>query len=294
MDMKKILITGCNGQLGHALNNILKNTDIYAGTEAVNTDADTLDICDFDSVDKFVKMHKPDTIINCAAHTAVDRCETDEENARRINAYGAKNLAIAAVRTGAQIVQVSTDYVFNGEAKVPYTEKDQPDPQSVYGRTKLEGEQAVINNCPKHFIVRTAWLYGEGNNFVRTMLRLADEKDSIQVVNDQYGTPTSAMELARMILHIIPYGEYGIYHGTCSGETSWYGFACEIMRQAGKSTRIIPVTTSEYKTQGKTAKRPAYSVLNNQKLNSMGDYRMKEWKEALTEYMQSLGYSSKM
>lgn len=287
MDMKRILITGYNGQLGHALKSLLEDTDV----EIIGTDADTLDICDAGRVEKAVTEYKPDTIINCAAHTAVNKCEIDADNAERINALGAKNLAIAAGKTGAQIVQVSTDYVFGGEADKPYTEEDIVNPLNVYGSTKLAGEKAVMENCSRYFIVRTAWLYGEGNNFVRTMLKLADSKDSLEVVNDQFGTPTSALELARMILHIIPSGKYGIYHGTCEGETSWYGFACEIMRQAGKSTKIIPVPTSEYKTEEKAAKRPMYSVLENKKLNSMGSYRMKEWKEALTEYMQQMGYA---
>lgn len=286
MNMKKVLITGCNGQLGRALFNLLKDTDI----EILNTDADTLDICNPGQVDKFIDMHKPDTIINCAAHTAVNKCEVDADNAERINAYGPENLARAAERTGAQIVQVSTDYVFDGSAKVPYIEEDQTNPQSVYGKTKLAGEQAVINNCSRYFIVRTAWLYGDGSNFVKTMLKLSDERDTLTVVNDQYGTPTSAMELARMILHIIPSGEYGIYHGTCEGQTNWYEFACEIMKQAEKKTKIIPVTTDEYKTEEKSAKRPMYSVLENRKLNSMGSYRMKDWKEAFTEYMTQMGY----
>lgn len=287
MEIEKILITGANGQLGRSLLSILEDTDI----EVIPTDADTLDICDYNQVQEFVLLHKPDTIINCAAHTAVDKCETDIKNAERINATGAKNLAVAAGKADAQIVQVSTDYVFDGSANKPYTEKDQTNPQNVYGRTKLAGEEAVIENCNRHFIVRTAWLYGEGNNFVRTMLKLADERDSIKVVNDQYGTPTSSLELARMILYIIPSGQYGIYHATCEGETNWYEFACEIMKQAGKNVKVIPVTTNEYQTNEKAARRPAYSVLENQKLNSMGKYRMKDWKEALTEYMHMMGYS---
>lgn len=293
MEMKKVLVTGCNGQLGRALNSILKDTEI----EVVNTDADKLDICNAEEVDRFVSEVKPDTIINCAAYTAVNKCETDAETAWRVNAYGPGNLAKAAEKTGAQIVQVSTDYVFNGsdfvsggKAERPYNEEDKPDPQSVYGKTKLEGEQAVIKNCSRYYIVRTAWLYGDGNNFVKTMLKLAGERDSITVVDDQWGTPTSALELARMILYIIPSGEYGIYHGTCEGETSWYGFACEIMKQAGKDVAVIPVKTSEYKTEEKAAKRPAYSVLENKKLASIGKYRMKGWKEAFTEYMQQMGY----
>lgn len=287
MDMEKVLITGGNGQLGRSLCSILKDVD----TEVIATDTDTLDIRDFKQTEEFVLKYKPDTIINCAAHTNVDKCETDAENAKRINEDGARNLAIAAGKTGAQIVQVSTDYVFDGNAKKPYTEDDRTNPQSVYGRTKLAGEKAVIENCDKYFIVRTAWLYGDGNNFVKTMLKLADKTDCITVVNDQYGTPTSSLELARMILYIIPSGQYGIYHGTCEGGTNWYEFACEIMKQAGKDVKVIPVTTEEYMKNKKAATRPAYSVLENKKLNSMGTYRMKEWRKALAEYMYMTGYS---
>ena len=208
--MKKVLITGCNGQLGRALNTLLEDSE----TELVNTDVDTLDICDLEQVRAIVRKEHPDTIINCAAHTAVDKCETDEENAMRINALGPKNLATAAKEAGAQLVQISTDYVFDGNAKKPYIETDTPCPQSVYGTTKLAGERAVMETTDRYYIVRTAWLYGDGNNFVKTMLRLAKDRDTITVVNDQFGSPTSALELARMILHIVDSGEYGIYHGT--------------------------------------------------------------------------------
>ncbi len=277
--MKKILITGCNGQLGRALNVLLAGQR----TAIVNTDVDTLDICNLGQVLATVKKEQPDTIINCAAHTAVDKCETDQENAFRINAIGPKNLAMAARENNAQIIQVSTDYVFDGTANRPYTESDTPCPQSVYGRTKLAGETNVAQTTPRHYIVRTAWLYGDGNNFVRTMLRLAKDHDSVTVVNDQFGSPTSAMELARMLLSIADTGKYGIYHATCGGVASWYEFAKEIFALAKCNISVIPVTTEKYKTA--VAKRPAYSVLENQRLNALGGYRMKEWKEALKEYM---------
>jgi dTDP-4-dehydrorhamnose reductase len=278
--MKKVLITGCNGQLGRALNQLLAGT----ATDIVNTDVDTLDICDSEQVLSFVKNTLPDTIINCAAHTAVDKCETDVENAERINALGPKNLAVAAKEINAQIVQVSTDYVFDGTAKKPYTETDTPCPQSVYGSTKLAGEKNVMETTDKCYIVRTAWLYGEGNNFVKTMLRLAKERDTITVVNDQFGSPTSALELGRMILHIVDSKQYGIYHATCEGMTSWYEFARTIFTIAKADVNLIPVTTEEYAVTA--AKRPAYSVLENARLNAMGSYRMKQWKDALIEYMK--------
>lgn len=279
--MKKVLITGCNGQLGRALNELLRDSDV----EIINTDVPELDICDLDQVRRILTEKRPDTIINCAAHTAVDKCETDEENAQRINGLGPKNLATVAREINAQMVQVSTDYVFSGDADTPYTEEDAPDPQSVYGSTKLEGERAVTSILDRYYIVRTAWLYGDGNNFVKTMLRLAETRDEITVVNDQYGSPTSALELARMILHIVDSGEYGIYHGTCEGIASWYEFACKIFQLAGADISVVPVTTEEYPAS--VAKRPAYSVLENKKLNSQGSYRMKQWEDALKEYMDS-------
>lgn len=281
--MKKVLITGCNGQLGRALNELLRDSDV----EIINTDVSELDICDLEQVRRLLAEKRPDTIINCAAHTAVDKCETDVENAQKINGLGPKNLATAAKEIDAQMVQVSTDYVFSGDADIPYTEEDAPCPQSVYGSTKLEGEQAVTSILERYYIVRTAWLYGDGNNFVKTMLRLAETRDEITVVNDQYGSPTSALELARMILHIVDSGEYGIYHGTCEGIASWYEFACKIFSLAGVNINVVPVTTEEYPAS--VAKRPAYSVLENKKLNSQGSYRMKQWEDALEEYMDLTG-----
>lgn len=280
--MKKVLITGCNGQLGRALNELLDGQNLTI----INTDVDTLDICNPEQVLALVKKEMPDTIINCAAHTAVDKCETDQENAYQINAMGPKNLAAATKEIDAQIVQVSTDYVFDGNTDKPYTESDAPCPQSVYGSTKLAGEKAVAALTDKYYIVRTAWLYGDGNNFVKTMLRLAKERDTITVVNDQFGSPTSAMELGRMILHIVDSGEYGIYHATCEGITSWYEFAKTIFTLAKSNVNLVPVTTEEYPAA--VAKRPAYSVLENHKLNSQGSYRMKEWQDALEEYMTTM------
>lgn len=280
--MKKVLITGCNGQLGKALNQLLADTSV----EIINTDVADMDICDLEQVLVLVKRECPDTIINCAAHTAVDKCETDEDNARRINAEGPRNLAIAAKETNAVLVQVSTDYVFDGDTDKPYVETDTPHPQSVYGSTKLAGEQAVMEILDSYYIVRTAWLYGEGNNFVKTMLRLAKERDTLTVVNDQFGSPTSALELGRMILHIVDSGQYGIYHGTCEGITNWYEFARKIFELADIRVNVQPVTTAEYPAS--VAKRPAYSVLENHKLNSQGNYRMKNWEDALKEYMNQI------
>lgn len=276
--MKKYLITGCNGQLGRALNEVLANDDQVT---LVNTDVEDLNICDLEAVRTFVGREKPDVIINCAAHTAVDLCEEDKENAYNINAVGPKNLAMAAEENGAEIVQVSTDYVFDGEKETPYVESDAVGPQSVYGSTKLQGEQEVQKASSRFYIVRTAWLYGDGKNFVRTMLNLAKEHDHLTVVNDQFGSPTTAIELARAILVILEKGDYGIYHATCEGVTSWYEFACRIFKEAGISVEVAPVSSEEYKS---AAKRPKYSVLEDVELKKLG-YVMKDWEDALKEYL---------
>lgn len=284
---RKILVTGANGQLGLAINEVLKekkeevfvifNTDI---NEATSYCPITLDITNSAAVMNLVQNVKPDIIINCVAFTAVDLCETEKERAYRINAVGAKNLALAANDQDIKLVHVSTDYVFDGENSIPYMESDIPNPKTTYGSTKLEGENFVLEYCKKSFVVRTAWLYGQGKNFVRTMIRLMDEGKEIRVVADQYGCPTSAMELARAIVSLMDTDEYGIYHGVCSGSASWHEFATEIFNQVGANIEVSPLTTEEYPTP---AKRPAYSVLNNDKLKNLGIV-MKDWKEALKEY----------
>ncbi|MDF2472696.1 MAG: hypothetical protein K0R21_478 [Anaerocolumna sp.] len=287
---KRILITGANGQLGRALNQILQEkkdneyTIVNAGRgEPTSYCPLILDITNSVAVMNVVQDLKPDIIINCAAHTGVDLCETEQEKAHRMNAVGPKNLAIAANAMECKLVHVSTDYVFSGEEKAPYTEECETKPQSVYGRTKLEGEELVKENCVKYFIVRTAWLYGEGRNFVKTMLSLADSNPEIRVVCDQFGSPTSALELARAIVFLMETKEYGTYHATCEGVASWYEFATEIFHQAGKNVTVKPILTIDYPTP---AVRPKNSVLENRKLKELG-YSMKPWKEALQEYMST-------
>lgn len=284
---KKLLITGCNGQLGRALN------ELYAGNtevELVNTDVfqpgvREMDITDIDKVLETVREVKPYAIINCAAHTAVDACETQKDSAYRINAVGPRNLSIAATETGAKMVQVSTDYVFAGDAKSPYTEFDRVNPQGMYGATKLAGERFVQQFAKDWFIVRTAWLYGDGKNFVKTMLRLSETNDTVKVVGDQYGTPTSAKELAKAIAYLVPTKNYGLFHGTCEGMCSWADFAREIFRLAGKGTRVQAITTEEF---GAPAPRPAYSVLDNYMFKLTSDFQFAPWKEAIAEYMKTL------
>ncbi len=278
--MKKIIVTGCNGQLGRAINLMYGNhTDI----EMVNTDVKELDITDIDKTLALVREVKPYAIINCAAHTGVDACETEVDSAYRINAIGPRNLSIAARETGAKLMHISTDYVFAGDGNTPYTEFDKPDPQGMYGKTKLAGERFVEQFAENYFIVRTAWLYGDGKNFVRTMLRLSDARDEVSVVKDQFGSPTSAMELARIIDTLIWTENYGLFHGTCEGICSWADFAEEIFRLAGKNTRVKRITTEEYNAP---AKRPAYSVLDNYMLKLTCGYMAADWQAAIAEYMK--------
>lgn len=280
--MKKYLVTGCNGQLGRAIN------EEYAGddtVEFINTDVAELDITNVDHVLSMMRKVRPDVIINCAAHTNVNLCESQQDLAYRINAIGPRNLSIAATEIGAKMVHVSTDYVFPGIGTKPYTEFDATGPQSMYGATKLAGENFVQQFSDKYFIIRTAWLYGDGNNFVKTMLRLSESNDTVKVVRDQFGTPTSAAELARMIKYLIPTDNYGIFHGTCEGMCSWADFAKEIFRLAGKATHVEAITTDEYPTP---AKRPAFSVLENYMLKLTTEYNFADWKDAIAEYMGNL------
>lgn len=278
--MKKLIITGCNGQLGRAVNELLKDNTEY---ECVNTDVAELDITDMDAVNALFEEVKPYAVINCAAYTAVDKCETDKDNAYRINAIGPRNLSIAATKYDAKMVHVSTDYVFPGDGTVPYTEFDTTGPQSAYGATKLAGEHFVQQFATKYFIIRTAWLYGDGNNFARTMLRLSETHDKVRVVNDQFGTPTSAKELAKAILYLLPTENYGLFHGTCEGSCSWADFAAEVFRLAGLPTKVEGISTEQY---GSPTKRPAYSILENKMFKLTTDFMFADWKDAIAEYMK--------
>ena len=286
---KKIIVTGCNGQLGRAINKIYQDSTVY---ECVNTDVAELDITQIEAVDKFVSKVKPYAIINCAAHTNVNACETDVDNAYKINAIGPRNLSIAASRYHAKLMHISTDYVFDGHASTPYTEFDAPSPNSVYGKTKLAGEYFVKEFAREYFIVRTAWLYGDGKNFVKTMLGLSKNHDKVTVVGDQFGSPTSADELAGMIAHLLPTDNFGVFHGTCEGITNWAEFTRVFYRLAGVSTVVETVTTEEYdkNTTGIVAPRPAYSVLDNYMLRLTTDYRFADWEKAIADYIKNLSF----
>lgn len=284
--MKKIIVTGCNGQLGRAFNKVMAGSGEY---ELVNTDVAELDITDIDKVMALAREVKPYAILNCAAHTNVNGCETDRDNAFMINAIGARNLSIAAQETGAKMIQISTDYVFSGNTGRRYREFDQVDPMSAYGSTKLQGENFVKDFSSRYFILRTAWLYGEGNNFVKTMLRLSETNATVQVVHDQFGTPTYAMELAKAVAYLLPTENYGIFHATCEGECSWADFAREIFRLAGRSTVVEGITTEEYdkKFPGQ-AQRPMYSVLDNYMFDRTTGFRFAPWETAIAEYIKTL------
>ena len=289
--MKKILVTGCNGQLGRAIRKEYKD----AGVRFINTDVKesegivALDISDINQVMELIKSEKPDVIINCAAHTNVDACETQWDLAYKINAIGPRNLSIAANEVNAKMIHVSTDYVFEGNGEMPYKEFDIPNPVSAYGKTKLEGEKFVQQFANKYFILRTAWLYGEGKNFVKTMLQLAETHDEVSVVCDQVGTPTSAVELAKMIHYLEETDNYGLFHATCEGDTNCAALAEEIFKLAGKNVRVNHVTSEQYaKMNPASANRPAYSILDNYMLRLTSDYKMADWKEALKVYMKEI------
>ncbi len=279
----RVLVTGANGQLGTEL------VDLYAGRsgdDVLGIDLPDLDITSPDSVASSFSSFTPDVVINCAAWTAVDSAEESEESALVVNGDGPRVLARACRDAGAWLVQVSTDYVFSGDASTPYAEDATPDPRSAYGRTKLAGELAVQFELPDaHYIVRTAWLYGhEGNNFVKTMLRLESERDTIDVVDDQVGQPTYAADLAAQIALLLDARPAaGIFHGTNSGEVSWHGFTQEIFRLIGADpARVIAVTSEQFV---RPAPRPEYSVLGHQRWAEVGLGEMRDWRSAIAEAM---------
>ena len=306
----RILVTGAKGQLGIAVMRELlgkKQNFDFRLMLTVSNDASwnslynlmkedgllderaeiiTLDIRDYYAVKASLHSFLPDVIINCSAFTAVDNCEDHEEEARAVNETGVKNLALVTKEIDAVLVHISTDYVFDGCGTRPYTEGDKPNPVSAYGRSKALGEKAVTDTLDRYFIIRTAWLYGEGKNFVKTMISLSEKNKTLRVVSDQIGSPTSAAELARFIVYLIRTDKYGIWHGVCDGSTSWYELTKEIMRLMGREgVEVLPITTEEYPTK---AKRPHFSVLSNEKLHNETDFKIKSWKEALKEYISNL------
>lgn len=295
----KIMITGCRGQLGTELQVQLRNEQCELGplperlrnTTVIPVDIDELDITDREATIAYIRRHQPDTVINCAAFTNVNGCETNRDAAYRVNALGPRNLALACDKVNARLIHVSTDYVFSGAPNggVPLDECAVPAPVSAYGETKLLGEQYVRDFCRRHFIVRTAWLYGyNGKNFVKTMVNLAKTHDTITVVNDQLGNPTNAVDLAYHILKLAVSHDYGTYHCTCNGVCSWYDFASEIIRLSGLPCTVKPCTSAEYAAaHPESANRPAWSALDNRALRcSVGD-QMRDWKDAIQAFFNN-------
>ena len=277
----KVIIVGSNGQLGKELARQFRSR-----YELLLFDIPSLDITNYRAVESLISDAKPDVVINGAAYTNVEKAEEDEDYAFRVNALGAQNLALACKKSQAKLVHISTDYVFDGTATTPYEEFDSPNPLSVYGKSKLWGEKLVEQVGGKYFILRTSWLYGDGPNFVRTMLKLAEQRDHLKVVADQYGTPTYTKDLVWVIDRLIQTAFYGLYHAPNQGSCTWWEFACKIFALADKYVQVEPVSTAEYLTK---AKRPQYSVMNNKLLRLRGLDIMRPWEEALRDYMEHEG-----
>ncbi|MDR0832938.1 MAG: dTDP-4-dehydrorhamnose reductase [Candidatus Symbiothrix sp.] len=280
--MKHVLITGANGQLGSELRDLLGQQSEF---QFIGTDVDTLDLTNKEQIGQFLTEHNIDYVVNCAAYTAVDKAEDDVALCYKINRDAVQNLGEAAHAHKARVIHVSTDYVFDGQAHTPYKETDAVNPQSVYGKSKLAGEQVLLKACPESIVIRTAWLYSAyGTNFVKTMRRLAAERDTLNVVCDQTGTPTYAADLAQAIVSIIAFSEReqtfpaGIYHYSNEGVTTWYDFTRKIVELAGLDCDIKPIPTSEYPTK---AARPMYSVLDKSKIKKTFGLVVPKWEESL-------------
>lgn len=289
----KILIAGGNSQLAKEIKYIIDKGSSSLGDidsriikgEVISLSREELDITDLNMVKEVINNIKPDVIINCAAYTNVDGCESDFKGAFKANALGPRNLAIAAKEANSKLLHISTDYVFDGKGTSPYKEYNRINPKSIYGKTKALGDDYVREFCDKYFIVRTSWLYGRfGKNFVYTISNLGDMNDSIKVVNDQLGNPTNCEDLAYNILKLIVTEEYGIYHCTGEGICSWYDFAVEIIKLKGCNCKVEPCTTEEYP---RPAKRPTYSALDNLMLECTIGNTMRYWKDALKDFFQS-------
>ncbi len=278
----KVFVTGIKGQLGYDVMEELTRR----GIPATGVDIEEMDITDGECVEKVISEAAPDAVIHCAAYTAVDAAEENEELCRRVNAEGPRNIAKVCRKLDIKMIYISTDYVFSGEGERPWEPEDEKKPQSVYGQTKYEGELAVQELLDKYFIVRIAWVFGiNGKNFVKTMLKLAENHDTIRVVNDQFGSPTYTYDLARLLVDMVLTDKYGVYHATNQGICSWYDFACAIFKEAGVSVNVVPVTTAEY---GAKAKRPANSRMNQDKLTQMGFEKLPSWQDALKRYVRTL------
>lgn len=289
LNPKNVLVTGSNGQLGSELKRATKNHE--ENLNFIFTDVAELDITNRQAVDQFVKDNKIKYIINCAAYTAVDKAEDDADLCAKINKDAVENLGLAATNNNAKVIHISTDYVFDGTNNKPYIESDSVSPKSVYGKTKQEGENILLKTCPQSIIIRTAWLYSIfGNNFVKTMIKLGNERDSLNVVADQTGTPTNAADLATAIVKILDHCEAyqfdsGIYHYSNEGVTTWFDFTKSIHKHAQITCDVKPITTDQYPTR---AARPQYSVLDKTKIKSTFNIEIPQWEDSLKKCIEDL------
>lgn len=279
----RVLVTGVKGQLGHDVMDELA----AKGIEGIGVDVEEMDITDAAACEKVITEAKPDAVIHCAAYTAVDAAEDNVELCRKVNAEGTRNIAKVCKALDIKMMYISTDYVFNGEGLRPWEPDDHREPLNVYGLTKYEGEIAVEQNLEKYFIVRIAWVFGvNGKNFIKTMLRLGQERGAVSVVNDQIGSPTYTYDLSKLLVAMIQTDKYGRYHATNEGLCSWYEFACEIFRQVGMDeVKVTPVESSAFPVK---AKRPSNSRLNKDKLTENGFERLPAWQDALGRYLEEL------
>lgn len=280
----RVLVTGYKGQLGYDLVNELEKR----GHEAVGVDIEEMDITDRASVEKVIPEANVEAVIHCAAYTAVDAAEDNEELCRKVNAQGTRNIAEACRKSDLKMMYISTDYVFDGQGERPWEPDDSRDPLNVYGQTKYEGELAVEELVEKFFIVRIAWVFGvNGKNFIKTMLRIGEENGKVSVVDDQVGSPTYTYDLARLLADMIGTDRYGRYHATNEGICSWYEFAAEIFKQAGMDkVEVTPVTSADFQAK---AKRPSNSRMSKDKLDEKGFERLPSWQDALARYLKALG-----
>ena len=275
----KILVTGVKGQLGY---DVVREGE-SRGLEIFGTDVDNMDITDAGQVKQVVEDYKPDAVIHCAAYTAVDAAEDNQELCRKINVDGTRNIAEVCKAMDIPMMYFSTDYIFNGQGENFWKEDDEKQPLNVYGQTKYEGELAVQELIQKYFILRISWVFGvNGNNFIKTMLRLGKERGAVGVVSDQIGSPTYTYDLAKLVIDMIHTDKYGAYHVTNDGLCSWYEFACEIFKQAGLDVKVTPLTTAEYPAK---AARPFNSRMSKDKLVNAGFEMLPEWQDALKRYL---------
>lgn len=280
----KVLVTGVKGQLGYDVVNELKKRC----HEAVGVDIEEMDITDEESVNRVIREAAPDAVIHCAAYTAVDAAEDNEELCRAVNARGTGNIARVCKALDIPMMYISTDYVFNGQGTRPWEPDDQREPLNIYGQTKYEGELEVEENLKKYFIVRIAWVFGiNGKNFIKTMLNLGKTRDKLSVVADQIGSPTYTFDLARLLVDMIETEKYGRYHATNEGLCSWYEFACEIFKQAGMNVTVEPVTSDQFPVK---AKRPMNSRISKDKLVENGFQPLPSWQDALRRYLTEIEY----